>query len=111
MPGELLGAVEPVTLPPFEAIEPYLSPDGRVELDALARGSETWAVEIRWQAGAASQADLERFAAKDADIPIAQRWFISRGGFRPQAVAYAQTAGIYLTDGEGYLRLRELAGG
>ncbi len=82
--------------------------DGRVELDALARGAEVWAVEIRWQVGAASQADLERFAAKEVDTPIARRWFISRGGFRPQAVAYARTADIYLTDGEGYLQLREL---
>ncbi len=109
VPGELLGMSEPVAFPSFEAIEPYLSADGQVELDALARGAETWAVEIRWQVGAASQADLERFAAKDADIPITQRWFISRGGFRPQAVVYAQRTGMYLTDGEGYRRLRELA--
>lgn len=110
VPGELLGTTEPVTVPTFASIEPYVSADGQVELDALARGVEVWAVEVRWQVGAASRADVERFAAKEADVPIARYWFISRGGFRPQAVAYAQAAGVYLTDREGYLRLCELAG-
>jgi hypothetical protein len=41
---------------------------------------------------------------------VRRRWFIARDGFRPQATAYAQAAGIYLTDHEAYRRLRELAG-
>lgn len=110
VPGELLGTPEPVTIPHFATIEPYLSTDGQVELDALAQGDQVWAVEVRWQVGAASRADLERFVAKRAGVPIIRYWFISRGGFRPQAVDYAHTVGVYLTDHEGYLRLWELAG-
>jgi hypothetical protein len=110
IPGDLLGTTGSVAVPHFTAIERYLSADGQVELDALARGDESWAVEVRWQVGPASQADLERFAAKAADVPIARRWFIARGGFRPQAIACAQAAGIYLTDHEAYRRLREQAG-
>jgi hypothetical protein len=110
IPGDLLGTIGSVAVSSFTAIERYLSTDGQVELDALARGDESWAIEVRRQVSPASQADLKRFAAKAADVPIARRWFIARGGFRSQAVAYARTAGIYLTDHEAYRQLRELAG-
>ncbi len=109
--------------PHFKSVEGYVGPDGQTELDVLAegnaeaegdgrgdetRGGEVRAVEVRWQVGAASEQALREFVAKQADRPIHRRWFISRGGFRPNAVAFARANGVYLTDGAGYRRLRGL---
>ncbi|MBI4491831.1 MAG: hypothetical protein HY690_03450, partial [Chloroflexi bacterium] len=107
--GELLGVAHPLRLPAFASVEPYLSPDGQTQLDALARGDERWAVEVRWQAGAASEQDVRVFLEKQAEVPIHRRWFISRGAFRPNAVAFARAQGVYLSDGAAYRRLRALA--
>lgn len=38
--GALFGQQEPVQVPDFTRVEPYLSPDGQVELDALAENDE-----------------------------------------------------------------------
>lgn len=106
VPGEFLGAPEDVLVPTFDAVEAYLSPDGQVQIDALGRGRKSWAVEVRWQLGAASQADLAVFAGKEADVAIRRRWVISRGGFRPQAVEFAHAQGILLSGLQAYSRLR-----
>jgi hypothetical protein len=106
VPGDLLGASDDVSVPSFDEVEAYLSLDGQVQIDALGHGREAWAVEVRWQLGAASQADVATFAGKVADVPIVRRWFISRGGFRPQAVEFARAHGIFLSDLQAYSRLR-----
>lgn len=107
--GELFGVEGAVRLPDFTSVGGYISPDGQTELDVLAQGEETWAAEVRWQVGAASEQALREFVAKRADRAIHRHWFISRGGFRPNAVAFARANAVYLTDGAAYRRLRGLA--
>ncbi|HDN78972.1 MAG TPA: hypothetical protein ENG33_00735, partial [Chloroflexi bacterium] len=46
--GALLGVEGSIKLPYFRQVAPYRSPDGKVEIDALAENGERWAVEIKW---------------------------------------------------------------
>ena len=94
--GALLGAAGPVQVPMFTQVAPYRSPDGQVEVDALAEGAadpgrghaEHWAVEVKWRAKAAGERELAALLQK-AQLLEAQPWFISRSGFTPAARAFA----------------------
>lgn len=107
--GELMGVDLQLRFPSFSSVEGYVSLDGQTEIDAFARGNENWSVEVRWQVGGASEQDLREFIAKRADATIAHHWFISRGGFRPNAVEFACAHGMYVSDGADYYRLRAMA--
>jgi len=48
VPGAYLGQTDPIPVPAFTRIEPYRSPDGQTEIDALAENGERWAVEVKW---------------------------------------------------------------
>jgi hypothetical protein len=58
----LLGLSGVLRLPIFDEVDPYLSPDGQIEIDALAVGSERWAIEIKWRGKLSGRKELERLA-------------------------------------------------
>lgn len=60
--GQWFGQIGELTLPVFERVASYRSPDGQVEVDALAEsagGSERWAVEAKWRNRAAGVKELK----------------------------------------------------
>jgi len=106
--GQLLGVAEPVIqLPQVVSVDTYRSPDGQIELDAVARtaAGETWVVEVKWGGRQVSQRELERLQANvtAAQLPTpVTLWYVSRSGFSQGARDYARDHGILLTDRVGF---------
>ncbi len=94
--GRLFGSDGHVKLPVFERVAPYLSPDGQVQVDALAENGERWAVEIKWRGRLSGKRELEKLAAIAHDLS-AKPWFISRIGFTQEALAFARHSGMMVS--------------
>jgi len=107
--GSWLGESEEVQLPVFEKVSAYLSPDGQVEIDALAEGSERWAVEIKWRGRLSGRKELEKLSANIDWLSTqgrpARGWFISKAGFTPDALTFARQKDIMVSDGQKIERL------
>ncbi|MBC8447463.1 MAG: AAA family ATPase [Chloroflexi bacterium] len=106
--GRLLGLPEgTIRLPQMVSVDTYRSPDGQVELDAVARTADggTWVVEVKWAGRQVSRRELERWQAKAeaAQLPAeVTLWYVSRSGFSQEAKEYAAKHGISLTDRTGF---------
>ncbi|MBN1314811.1 MAG: restriction endonuclease [Anaerolineales bacterium] len=103
--GELLGLSGTITLPVLNRVAPFISPDGQVEIDALAEGSERWAVEIKWRGRLSGRKELGKLSSSadwlaEHHLP-ARAWFISKSGFTTDAIEYARQVGMMVTDGRG----------
>lgn len=102
--GALLGASGLVEVPAFAHVAPYRSPDGQIEIDALAEGEaepgrgsgKRWVVEVKWRAKAAGEREVAGLLKK-AQLLDAQPWFISRSGFTPGACAFAAEHGMLIS--------------
>ena len=102
VPGDLFGVAADVHLACFSKVEPYTSPDGRVEIDAIGAGESPWAVEVKWKGKAVGRKELEAFVGKTVTMP-AKRWYVSKAGFTAGAREYAADVGIMLS-GEAELQ-------
>ena len=105
--GEIFGIAGEMGLPGFSKVEPYRSPDGRVEIDAMAEGENPWAVEVKWKGKAVGRKELEAFMAKIAGMSVTP-WYVSKAGFTAEAREYAGGAGIMLSSEAELRRLEEL---
>lgn len=94
--GAWFGVSGRFQLPTFRQVEPYRSPDGQVQVDALADNGEQWAVEIKWRGKAAGEKELGALHQK-AQALNARPWFISRSGFTPAARTYAAQHSILIS--------------
>ena len=99
--GSLVGASKPVTLPTFQTVGEYLSPDGQMQLDALAETAEgdRWAAEVKWRNKRVGVKELELLRQR-AKALSAQAWFVSKLGFSAKALTYARRHKIYVSDAE-----------
>lgn len=110
VPGRVLGAAERVTLPAISEVRDVELPDpeghfsgkaGSVEIDAIATGSATWAVECRYRAGGTTAAQVERFLRAcrfyetETGQVIGGRWYVSQTGFRSDARDKCLQEGVY----------------
>ena len=107
--GLLLGASKPVTLPTFQTVGEYLSPDGRMQLDALAETAEgdRWAAEVKWRNKRVGVKELELLRQRSKDLS-AQAWFVSKSGFSSEALTYARRHKIFVSDAESVEALQML---
>ena len=111
MVGEQTGDL---TLPVVRSAEGYRSPDGQVELDALAELAPDatrpqgghWAVSIKWRSKRAGRKELEQLAHHAANLG-ATGWMIARDGFTPEALSYAHRAGLFTSSGEDLAQLTQ----
>jgi len=87
--GETIGLEGLLRLPTFSQVAPYLSPDGQIEVDALAEGSERWVVEIKWRNKRVGVKELQTLAQKAQSLH-GRPWLISQGGFTPEAERFAR---------------------
>lgn len=55
-------------MPAFTRIEPYRSPDGQTEIDALAENGERWAVEVKWRQKWVGRSELEQLLSAVTDL-------------------------------------------
>ena len=99
--GALLGTSGPIQLPTFVRVEPYRSPDGQIQVDALAETSEAengerWAVEVKWRGKAVGKKELAALLQKARSLN-ARPWCVSRSGFTPAARTYAAAHGVLLS--------------
>ena len=111
VPGSLLGLPGEISLPAMQLVAGY--EQGGIEIDVLAEGDESWAVEIKWQNEPATRKDLETFWAKCGRLPKGrpQRlWFIARTGFRDSALRYARENGMAFSSQQDLQRLAERLG-
>lgn len=88
---------EEIVLPKFKKIFPYQSPDNLIEIDLLAEGDETWAVEIKWKNKSTILTELQQFYTKAKDLSD-YHWFISRSGFSSAAINFARENNMILSD-------------
>jgi AAA+ ATPase superfamily predicted ATPase len=95
--GALLGQAGTLHIPDFTRIEPYRSPDGRIEVDALAEDGERWVVEVKWRQKRVGRRELEQLMERAEQLQ-ARPWCISQAGFTPEATAYAAHHGILISD-------------
>lgn len=94
--GVLLGTSGVVEMPTFTRVAPYRSPDGQIEVDALAENHESWVVEVKWRGKAAGGKEMAALLQK-AQALNAKPWFISRSGFTPDARSLAAQQNIYIS--------------
>ena len=115
VPGALLGQEGELALPLVRSVGGYRSPDGQVELDALAElEPDTFrtqggrlAVSIKWRSKRAGRKELEQLAQYAKSLG-ALGWMIARDGFTPDALKYASQAGILTSSGEDLVQLAKL---
>jgi len=108
--GELFGQEAPVRIPDFTRVEHYLSPDGQVELDALADSdTERWVVEVKWRMRRVGRGELERLV-EHAEQFDARAWCVSQAGFTPEAVAFAGERGVLVSGADELKALEKLVG-
>ena len=107
--GSIFGIPGQVTLPRFDQVNEYLSPDGQVQLDAVGQtpGSVKWIVEVKWRSKQAGKKEMGRLLAH-AQAESAQGWFISRAGFTEDAAGFAQKEGLFISDGQAIHALQVL---
>ena len=108
VPGANLGQSGPIPVPAFTRIEPYRSPDGQTEIDALAENSERWAVEVKWRQKRVGRSELEQLLAGAARLD-ARGWWGSPGGVTPHAPALAANNAILLSNAADLAALAKLA--
>jgi hypothetical protein len=96
-----------VVLPHFERVEPYISQDGRVQLDALGETSqgEKWIVEVKWRNKRVGRKEAEKLSILAKELH-AQGWLISRSGFTDDALEHADKSQIFLSDRNGIRELK-----
>lgn len=88
--GKYFGRTESFQLPIFDRVSPYLSPDGQVEVDALAEGHNVrWVVEIKWRNKQTGLKEMQKLHQKAQQLD-GQPWYISQAGFTNEAITYAQ---------------------
>jgi hypothetical protein len=109
VPGAYLGQAAAIQAPAFTRIEPYRSPDGQMEIDALAENGERWAVEVKWRQKRAGRGELEQLLTAAASLQ-ARAWCVSQAGFTPEAVAFADEHDILLSTAEDLAALTRLSG-
>ena len=115
VPGDLLGQEGEFALPVVRSVDGYRSPDGQVELDALAElapdatrsAGGRWAVSIKWRSKRAGRKELEQLAQHAANLG-AMGWMIARAGFTPDALNYTRQAGIFISSGDDLVQLAKL---
>jgi AAA+ ATPase superfamily predicted ATPase len=97
IPGELLGRSGSLRLPTFARVAPYLSPDGQIEVDALAEGEALrWVVEIKWRNRQSGLKEIQKLLHKAQSLQ-GQPWYISQAGFTDEAAAFARENGVFLS--------------
>ena len=96
--GRLFGQEEGslLTLPRFHQVSSYESADRQIELDALAEGDETWAVEIKWQRSQIGPFEINKLADR-AQALGARAWYIGKAGFLDEGVQVASERGVLLS--------------
>jgi AAA+ ATPase superfamily predicted ATPase/DNA-binding Lrp family transcriptional regulator len=94
--GHLFGREDPLTLPCFRRVSSYESADRQIELDALAEGDETWAVEIKWQRSQIGPFEINKLADR-AQALGARAWYIGKAGFLDEGVQAARERGVLLS--------------
>ena len=108
VPGAYLGQTDSLSVPAFTRIEPYRSPDGQTEIDALAENGERWAVEVKWRQKRVGRSELEQLLIAAAELQ-ARPWCVSQAGFTPDALTFAAANGILISDAEDLAALTKLA--
>jgi hypothetical protein len=115
VPGATLGQTEPILVPAFTRIEPYRSPDGQTEIDALAekseaspRDGERWAVEVKWRQKRVGRSELEHLLAAATSLS-ARPWCVSQAGFTADALAFSTANNILVSNAEDLAALAKLA--
>lgn len=110
--GAIFSVPEPVTLPRFEQVNEYLSPDGQVQIDAVGKAPSgmKWIVEIKWRSKRVGVKEIKKLLAL-AQAEAAQGWIISRAGFTEDAAGFAQKEGLYYSDGQAIHDLQRLLKG
>jgi AAA+ ATPase superfamily predicted ATPase len=105
--GALLGVPDRFTLPKFDQVKEYLSPDGQVQIDAVGNtpGGAKWIVEVKWRAKRVGKKEMARLLAR-AQAESAQGWFISRAGFTEDAAEFAKKEGLFYSDGQAIHHLK-----
>jgi hypothetical protein len=108
--GACFGQTGELHVPSFNRVEPYRSPDGQVELDALAEAPDgtRWAVEVKWRLRRAGVKELAQLRERVTGVQ-ARAWCVSQGGFTPEAIAFAGEHGILLSTAEDLAALTRLA--
>ncbi len=94
--GRLFGREDLLTLPRFRQVSSYESADRQIELDALAEGDETWAVEIKWQRSQIGPFEINKLADR-AQALGARAWYIGKAGFLDEGVQAARERGVLLS--------------
>ena len=116
VPGVYLGQAAPIQVPAFTRIEPFRTPDGQIEIDALAENGELWAVEVKWRQKRVGRSELERFLVAvtrhcSTGTPREQvrPWCISQAGFTPEALTFAAENGVMTSDAADLTALLKLS--
>ncbi len=107
VPGAYLGRTDPILVPAFTRIEPYRSPDGQTEIDALAENGERWAVEVKWRQKRVGRSELEQLLTAAAELQ-ARPWCVSQAGFTPDALTFAVDNDILVSCADDLAALAKL---
>ncbi len=105
--GAYLGRAAAIQVPTFTRIEPYRSPDGQIEIDALAENGERWAVEVKWRQKRVGRRELKQLRVIAISLQ-ARAWCVSQAGFTPEALRFAAENDILISNADDLAALAGL---
>ncbi|MBI4320057.1 MAG: restriction endonuclease [Chloroflexi bacterium] len=88
-----------------------------MEIDAIATGTQVWAIEAKHRAGGVTVAQVDRIvtAARFFEEQTAQRidrlWYVSQTGFRAEARHKCAAEGIYFSTLRDLIQLERMLAG
>lgn len=107
--GDLLGLSGEFQLPTFNSVAPYISPDGQIEIDALAKGNELWVIEVKWRGRRCGENEIKSLDKKtkllSSEGEQFRAWFISKSGFTTAAIRAARKSNMMISEGKGITQL------
>lgn len=113
--GHLFGKDGTILLPKVNEVVNFVEIDSNgdvfetnfvVEVDAFAKGSENWLVEVKWKNEPCSPSDIDlltkkkQFIEKSQNLNIDALWLISKNGFTEKTIDVAEENEVLLTDGD-----------
>ena len=122
--GHLFGTDDTILLPHVNEVINFIDIDSSgdvfgnnfvVEIDALAKGSENWMIEVKWKNEPCRPSDIEllmrkkQFIEHSRNLSIDALWLISKNGFTEKTIDMAKKNNVLLTDGDDLRNIKKSA--
>lgn len=107
LPGELFGKREDLMVPGFDEVEHFHNESGE-DLDAVGRGAETWACELKWRKRACGVNEVKKLLKRAGEVKADRTWLISKAGFTEAALKLMKSEGVLYSNGSQFREIEKM---